>query len=333
MARTKSTPRLLKRSLAEIAEETIKESSECSALGFKAFEVVIHSTPEHHSQFEKCDLREPDEEVTFADPRPWESAACPAIRAKAKQAFQGGSSAQDFYEKVLCKSEDECKADTEYPQRSVGWLNARTFSITGSDFASAVSRNPYKSSKKLLAGKVAPSKDGFSSKYAQWGVDHEVHAEEAFTAVLDERCKSPFIIQHPHMFKHVQAQWIAVSPDGVLTHRDESGATVVDLVEYKAPAYYRDARHFPYRKFETNGNIPPQYYDQIQGTLWLMRNYDVFPGGRTVRGCYFVVWQPHALSVVYIPYKEAYANALAAKLKDFYFDRFIPKCIEELNSN
>jgi len=329
MPRVKSTPKPRKRTINEIAEESIKEGGSSSALGFKSFVVQLFSTPEHHSVFEKQDLRDPDESSVSADPRPWEQTAAPDVRTKVKE-HMGTSGDPTVLYSFLCKSKDEVEADTKHPQRSVGWHNARSFSITGSDFASAVCRNPYKSGKKLLAGKVAPSKDRLSSKFAQWGVDHEDHAEEAFSAVLEGICVSPFLLQHPAMFKHVDAQWIAVSPDAILTHHDEDGNVVVDLVEYKAPAYYRDAPYYPYKKYETNGNVPPHYYDQIQGTLWLMRNYDVFPNGKSVNGCYFVVWQPHALSVVYVPYKETYANELAAKLKEFYFGKFLPQCIEEL---
>jgi putative phage-type endonuclease len=329
MPRTKPTPKPRKRTITEIAEESIKEGGSSSALGFNSFVVQVFNTPEHHSIFEKQELRDPDESLVTADPRPWEAAAGD-IRLQAKEAMGDSTDPNRFYT-FLNKSEEECKADTQHPQRSPGWHNARSFSITGSDFASAVCRNPYKSGKKLLEGKVAPSKDSLSSKFAQWGVDHEIHAEEAFLAVLNETCMSPYNLQHPNMFKHVDAQWIAVSPDGVLTHHDEDGEVVVDLIEYKAPAYYRDATFYPYRKHEKEGNIPPHYYDQIQGTLWLMRNFDVFPNGRTVRGCYFVVWQPHALSVVYIPYKEVYANSLAEELRKFYFQKFLPGCIKMLN--
>jgi putative phage-type endonuclease len=330
MPRVKSTPVPRKRKVSEIAKDSIEEGGESSALGFKAFQVNLFSTPEHHCIFEKQELRDPDETSITADPRPWE-AASGDIKAKAKDLMGGSLDPTRFYS-ILCKTKEEVEKEISYPQRSVEWHNARSFSITGSDFASAVCRNPYKSGKKLLEGKIAPSKDMLSSKFAQWGVDHEQHAEEAFSAVLETWCLSPFLLHHPSMFKHVDAQWIAVSPDAVLTYRDDDNNEVVDLVEYKAPAYYRDAHHYPYRKHESDGNVPPQYFDQIQGTMWLMRNYDVFPGGRKVRGCYFVVWQPHALSIVYVPYKETYANELAKNLKAFYFDKFMPKCIEELNA-
>jgi len=331
MPRAKSTPNPRKRTISEIAVESIQEGGPSSDLGFKAFHIQVFSTPEHHSAFEKQELRDPDESIISADPRPWETSAAAEVREKALVLMQDSTDPNLFYSH-LCKSKAECEADTSHPQRSVGWHNARSFSITGSDFASAVCRNPYKSGRKLLASKVSPSKDTLSSKFAQWGVDHEIHAEEAFISVLEQTCLSPFNLQHPHMFKHVDAQWIAVSPDAILTHHNDDGEVVVDLVEYKAPAFYRDAQYFPYRKYESVGNVPPHYYDQIQGTLWLMRNYDVFPNGRTVRGCYFVVWQPHALSVIYVPYKEAYANELAENLKKFYFGKFLPKCIEELKA-
>jgi hypothetical protein len=330
MPRVKSTPNPRKRTVSEIAKECIEEGGETSSLGFKAFEVNTFNTPEHHSVYEKQDLRDPDESQNTAEPRPWESSAGDS-RIKARELMGESNDPVRLYS-ILCKSKEDIEADTQHPQRSIGWHNARSFSITGSDFAAAVCRNPYKSGKKLLSGKVAPSQDSFSSKFAQWGVDHESHAEEAFTAMLDTWCLSPYCLHHPSMFKHVDAQWIAVSPDAVLTHHDEDGEVIVDLVEYKAPAYYRDAHHYPYRRDECNGFVPPQYFDQIQGTLWLMRNYDVFPGGRKVRGCYFVVWQPHALSVVYVPYKQRYADALSKKLHDFYFEKFLPQCIKELKS-
>jgi hypothetical protein len=66
--------------------------------------------------------------------------------------------------------------------------------------------------------------------------------------------------------------------------------------------------------------------------MWLMRNYDVCAHSRTVRGTFFVVWQPHALHITYIPYSETYASALTDKIKKFYFEKLIPSCIQELKS-
>jgi putative phage-type endonuclease len=341
MPRTKKPPTPRKRTLTEIAKHAIESESNTfsfaeqidtssqisNCLNLHPYCVQVYNTPESHAIYEQAELREPDESLNVLEPKPWEKNAPPEARALAKQY---SASPELFFERVIKKDAEECAKDASYPQRSPGWLQARSTSITASDFSSAVCRNPYKSSVKFLNGKVNPNSDSFSSKYAQWGVDHEEHAEEAFVEVLADHSSVPFRIDHPHMFKHVDAQWIAVSPDGIITYKEPSGGLVVDLIEYKAPAYYRHENTYPYMKHK--GGIPPHYYDQIQGTMWLMKKYDVFPNCRTVRGTFFVVWQPHALSVMYIPYSESYATALCEKVKAFYFSKFIPTCIEQLNS-
>ncbi len=309
----------------------IRKVSPKNTLSFVPFEREVFSTPEEHCKFEHAELRLADESRAVAEPQPWEKDAPSEVR---EAALKASETPELFFETVIMKDEEECKRQTEYPQRTTGWLNARSGAITASDFASAVSRNPYRSTAKFLSSKVAPSRSGFdaiAAKFAQWGTDHEEHAEEAFRLVLDKRCESGYLISHPSMFKHKDAQWIAVSPDGVLTYMDpKMGEKRASLVEYKCPAYYRHSPDYPYKKFK--GGIPPQYYDQIQGTMWLMRNYDVHPDGRLCDGCYFVVWQPHAVSITFVPYSETYASMLVEKLKAFYFDRFIPSCIQQLKS-
>jgi len=322
----------LKRILAKIADSEMQRMRDTiqSHLGFKAFHVEVFSTPERHAVYEQAELRDPDEAPPEEiEPPPWSSSAS---KEKREAALAACNHPLEFYKKVLCKSKEECEKEISFPQKSAGWLNARSYAITGSDFSSVVCRNPYKSSKKFLAGKVGSQvqeDNKYQSKYMQWGVDHEKHADEAFReSVLDVFCTSSYLIEYPNLFKHVDAQWIAASPDGVLTYHDEDGTVRVELLEYKAPAYARHSPTYPYEKHE--GNVPPHYYDQIQGTMWLMRNYDVYPNGRSVQGTYFVVWQPHALSVVYVPYAEEYATQLTSSVKKFYLETFIPECMKEL---
>lgn len=339
MPRAKSKPVQRKRTLNEIAQEAIETQSLCSGvqltnssklsicLNLKPFETTVYSTPDSHSKFEGADLRDADETLVTVAPKPWEKSADQETRAAA---LQYTATPELFFEKVIKKNAEECAKDTSYPQKSEGWLNARSTAITASDFSSAVCRNPYKSSVKFLGSKVKPSLDSFGSKYTQWGVDHECHADEAFRNVLDKNEAFMYRIDYPNMFKHVDAQWIAVSPDGILNYNDDTGTPRVELIEYKAPAYSRHAAEYPYTKHK--GGIPPHYYDQIQGTMWLMRNYDVCPHSRTVTGTFFVVWQPHAMHITFIPYAEEYANELTNKIKKFYFEKLVPSCIQELKS-
>jgi hypothetical protein len=73
------------------------------------------------------------------------------------------------------------------------------------------------------------------------------------------------------------------------------------------------------------------YFDQMQGSMWLLRKYDLIRGGSTLKGGWFVVWQPHALSITYIPFVEAYADMLMEEVKRFFQDEFVPACVEKIN--
>jgi hypothetical protein len=55
-------------------------------------------------------------------------------------------------------------------------------------------------------------------------------------------------------------------------------------------------------------------------------------GGSAMKGGWFVVWQPHALYVTYVPYVEEYANRLMEGVHSFYKDEFVPACVEKINS-
>jgi putative phage-type endonuclease len=292
----------------------VKESAQ-AALSVDCLATVVCDTPESHGEFEWQELPEPEPSVSLFC-MPWDDplqhdylCSLPPLTPELFHTF------------IVQRDSD----DGDHKQRSEGWHRARAFCITASQFGSAVGHNKYQSRPALYRHKLHPHLNPLSSPYAQWGVEHEKHAEEAFSVFLQR--KGMFTIDHPNLFRHKDAPWVACSPDGVL-YRRENERDVVELIEYKAPAYYRNKVGHPYMKDPYN--IPRSYLDQIQGTMWLMRNYDVVRGGRTVERCWFVVWQPHALYVTHIPYLEEYAETLMKSVKDFYTMEFIPGCIEEV---
>jgi len=297
----------------------VNESAK-SALSIECLSTILTSTPEHHSVYEHQELVEPPKvSATFC--MPWDN----PDEYEALDLLEPLSS-DLFLERYVKRTREQCKQECEYPQRSDGWHKARAFSITASQFGSAVGHNKYLSRPGLLRSKIHPHLHTVTSSYAEWGVQHEVHAEEAFRLFLESRCDGLFSLDHPNLLKHEDAPWVACSPDAILRRRDNGDVT--ELVEYKAPAFHRNKVGHPYDKEAYN--IPRQYMDQIQGTMWLMRNYDVVTGGRSVERCWFVVWQPHALYVTHIPYLEVYANRLMASVKDFFMKDFIDGCVEEV---
>ena len=293
------------------------------ALGIKAFETLTLSTPEEHAQYEMTPLREPEHQPT-PHGMPWENGG-QDLRAL-KNALQNDMTPNGLFKAVVARTAEECFKEGEFPQRSDGWFNARKYAVTASQFGSAASHNKYQSADKFLQTKVFPKSNPFlGSEYTQWGVDHEVHAEEAFVkSFLDARAKSLYNIDHPKICKHPDAPWLAFSPDGILRRKD-GDADVIELIEYKAPAFHRNKQGHPYHSEAYK--IPKSYMDQMQGSMWLMRNLSVYPRSALVDRAWFVCWQPHAVHITHVPYCPDYANKLIEVVKAFYFDRFLPKCI------
>ena len=296
-----------------------------SALSIPCLETFLTSTPDHHSEFEHVHLKDPPK-VSCTFRMPWDD----PLQYDTLDSLPFPLSIDLFMEYFVKRSKAKCKEDCDHAQRSDGWHLARAFSITASQFGAAVGHNKHLSRPALLRTKLHPHLHPVSSSYAEWGVEHEVHAEEAFKVFLTNTVEGLYSIDHPNMLKHEDAPWVACSPDGILTRR-ENEQDVVELIEYKAPAYHRNKVGHPYSKDPYN--IPKQYMDQIQGTMWLMRNYDVVRNGRSVERCWFVVWQPHALYVTHIPYLQGYAELLMESVKGFYMKDFVEGCIDEITKS
>jgi putative phage-type endonuclease len=296
-----------------------------SAISIECLQTLLTETPESHSEFEHVILKPDPLPVSPTFFMPWDDNNPVVIDMLNSLPYP--LSNDDFIEHFVKRSKAKCKEECDNPQRSHGWHAARAFSITASQFGAAVGHNKYLSRPALLRSKIHPHLHPVCSSFAEWGVEHEVHAEEAFKSFLEKRGEL-FYIDHPHMLKHEDAPWVACSPDGVLT-RWEDKKEIVELVEYKAPAYHRNKVGHPYEKDPYN--IPKQYMDQIQGTMWLMRNYDVVKGGKSVDRCWFVVWQPHALHITHIPYLEKYADMLMKNVKEFFMKDFVKGCIDEIH--
>ena len=224
------------------------------------------------------------------------------------------------------------------PQRSAEWHAARSFRLTGSQFASAAHENPNMSAAKLLESKVYPSRNPFhGNSYTDWGSFHEVHAEDAFVEFLSKHLgvasrsdgKKDVLfadgstLEHPTLLSTETTRWLGFSPDALLWNKDH---TEVELIEYKCPAYQRSGPGHPYAA-KNSICVPRQYMPQIQGSMHLLR--ERYPNVRCVR-CWFVVWQAHQFFVAHVPYVPSYAKRTVDAGTAFFHDRFLPACIDAI---
>jgi putative phage-type endonuclease len=92
--------------------------------------------------------------------------------------------------------------------------------------------------------------ESFSSPAMEWGVKYEPMARMAY-----EIARETFV-DTTGFWKHTSIPWVGCSPDGLVGTEG--------LVEIKCP---NTTTHLDYL---LAGEIPAEYYKQIQGQLWVM---------------------------------------------------------------
>ena len=128
-------------------------------------------------------------------------------------------------------------------QRSPEWYKMRENMITASDFGAILGNSKYDSRNSVLKKKCGLGPPFQGNKFTKWGVKYEEVATDIYrylnkTDVLEFGC-----IPHPN-YSYLGASPDGITPDGV-------------MLEIKVPYS---------REFEKD-NIPPHYYDQMQGQL------------------------------------------------------------------
>jgi hypothetical protein len=241
--------------------------------------------------------------------------------ASCSEEIPPANSSEDFYNKYVARTRQECAEELSAPQRSSGWHRARKYALTASNFGSAAGHNPYCSPLDCAREKLNPSKTNDAMRY---GNANEPVARDALLKILEKQLwptLEEFYGSGLDGFEHIECgllkyadqPWLAASPDGLLKLFGESGIVWI-LLEYKCPT--RQTSTHPYSK--NWSNIPPYYYDQIQGIMGLMSKHD-----RIVKSSLFVVWQPERLFVTRCDYEDGYFKDLELKLKDWYFNTFL----------
>lgn len=129
-------------------------------------------------------------------------------------------------------------------QRTPAWYEARNTMITASDFAQALGCGKFGTQKQFYQKKCGYEEVPFDSFGAalKWGVKYEPVACDAYAY------KNGVTMHEFGLLRHPEIEWVGASPDGIT----ELGV----MVEIKCPF-----------KRKITGEIPMQYYYQMQGQL------------------------------------------------------------------
>lgn len=130
-------------------------------------------------------------------------------------------------------------------QKSPEWYLARHNLITASDFAQALGHGKFGTQKQLIEKKVDVNTESkfTSNPFFEWG-----NLFEPVAGLIYSHLNNNIIIHEFGLIKHPTRDYFGASPDGIT----DDGI----MLEIKCPF-----------KRKINGEIPDQYYYQIQGQL------------------------------------------------------------------
>lgn len=131
-------------------------------------------------------------------------------------------------------------------QRTSEWYNVRKSLITASDFAQALGEGKFGTQKQLFQKKCGFVEDDFTklsnNPALKWGVMFEPVAQQIYSE------RTGYYVHEFGLIKHPSRSYFGASPDGITDYGI--------MLEIKCPF-----------KRKITGEIPQQYYYQIQGQL------------------------------------------------------------------
>lgn len=128
-------------------------------------------------------------------------------------------------------------------QKSPEWYEARHTMISASDFAQALNEGKFGTQRDLIIKKVDPPEYGvLNNPFFEWGNKFEQVASDIYAKMHEVKIYEFGLIKHPRV------SFLGASPDGIT----ENGI----MLEIKCPL-----------KRKIGGEVPTQYYYQIQGQL------------------------------------------------------------------
>jgi len=232
----------------------------------------------------------------------------------------------DFYQELIHKTKEECEEEANFPQKSIGWLKSRHYCITASQFGTAIGDSPYQSPEDLVHEKIFKKFEGNTA--TEYGNEHEDHARQVFCDWYKKQLElnkcTEITFLEMNLIKFWQCPWVGVSPDGIVRYKNASEKICWELIEYKCPARYKMSQENPYEKFPYG--VPPQYMAQIQG---IMGFCNLFSEEMKFECAWFIVWLPTKTYIKKVCYNKNYFDNLHTKLKDWYFEKYLPVCFRK----
>lgn len=176
----------------------------------------------------------------------------------------------------------------KFEQKSQEWLDARKFRLTASNFGAALGHNKYQSKKTLVCQMLWHSFSG--NEATRYGEMNEGPARTKYLEYLKKTCPDYEItIDVPGLFVSAKYPFLGCSPDGLvtMTHKTDANKSILFLLEIKCPY---SKKYYP--------QIPPYYYDQIQGIMAL----------KNLPHCDFVVYLETEFRIQRFVYNQEYAE-------------------------
>jgi len=236
------------------------------------------------------------------------------------------SSVKEFYQEFIHKTKEQCEEEANFPQKSKGWLKSRHYCITASQFGTAIGDSPYQSPEELVHEKIFKKFEGNTA--TEYGNEHEDHARQVFCDWYKKQLElnkcTEITFLEMNLIKFWQCPWVGVSPDGIVRYKNASEKICWELIEYKCPARYKVSQENPYEKFPYG--VPPQYMAQIQG---IMGYCNLFSEEMKFECAWFIVWLPTKTYIKKVCYNKNYFDNLHTKLKDWYFEKYLPVCFRK----
>ena len=234
------------------------------------------------------------------------------------------SKCSNFYNRYVKLSESQINILTETTETQARgtntdiWKDSRKIRITGST-AHKVPVRDTTNPDNFIREQLYPTFVG--NRFTEHGNSGEIKAKAMLRENGMDISDSGTVVSSSN-------PWLSVSPDGIINMNSENV-----LLEIKCPivetdslqTYFASGKYDVVRVDDTNRlkpKGPRGYYLQVQLTLHVCN----------LRKCYFLVWTPAEYQTVEVIYDEVFCDREITRLKNFYFQKFLPRIVDEYES-
>lgn len=222
-----------------------------------------------------------------------------------------------FYEEKINLSEkkiSEICIETKDQSTCKEWFEVRSLRISASSKAHSIKTQSKKTCSALVTDFLSNQKKSTAS--LEYGLKHEKDAINEYIKQFGA------VVKLVGVFVMPLQPWLCVSPDGLIIEND----CIVKILEVKCPSSCQSKPIFDEttKKF----NVPYLCFDNESVTLKTSHQYytqcQMLMYATGVTECDLFVWSPKSSCVVNVHIDEAFVSRIIPKLKNFYFDYYLP---------